>query len=38
MQMLINQAALNVTMWTGLEPNKEVMRKALEEALSFGNP
>ncbi len=34
MQMLINQAALNITMWTGLEPDKEVMRKALEEALS----
>jgi shikimate dehydrogenase len=34
MQMLINQAALNITMWTGLKPNKEVMLKALEEALS----
>lgn len=34
MQMLINQAALNITMWTGLKPNKEVMRKALEEALA----
>jgi len=33
MQMLINQAALNITMWTGLKPNKEVMQKALEEAL-----
>lgn len=33
MQMLINQAALNITMWTGIKPNKEVMRKALEEAL-----
>ncbi len=33
MQMLINQAALNITMWTGLEPNKDVMRRALEEAL-----
>jgi len=32
--MLINQAALNITMWTGLKPNKEVMLKALEEALS----
>ncbi len=34
LQMLINQAALNITMWTGLEPDKEVMSKALEEALS----
>ncbi|HUX13892.1 MAG TPA: hypothetical protein VMW87_12750 [Spirochaetia bacterium] len=34
MQILVNQAALNITMWTGLEPNKEVMRKAPEEALA----
>ncbi|HUW41830.1 MAG TPA: shikimate dehydrogenase [Rectinemataceae bacterium] len=34
MQMLINQAALNITMWTGLKPNKDVMLKALEKALS----
>jgi shikimate dehydrogenase len=33
-QMLINQAALNITMWTGLEPNKAVMLAALEKALS----
>jgi len=33
MQMLINQAALNITMWTGLVPDKKVMLKALEEAL-----
>jgi shikimate dehydrogenase len=33
MQMLINQAALNITMWTGKQPNKEVMRQALEKAL-----
>lgn len=32
--MLINQAALNIEMWTGLKPDKEVMYKALEEALS----
>lgn len=30
--MLINQAALNIKMWTGLEPDKTVMMKALEEA------
>lgn len=34
MQMLVNQAALNITMWTGLKPNKEVMIRALEKALS----
>jgi len=33
MNMLINQAALNIVMWTGKQPNKDVMRKALEEAL-----
>jgi shikimate dehydrogenase len=33
LSMLINQAALNITMWTGKQPNKEVMRKALEKAL-----
>jgi len=33
-QMLINQAALNITMWTGLEPDKAAMLKALEEALA----
>ena len=32
--MLINQAALNIEMWTGLKPDKDVMYKALEEALS----
>lgn len=33
MGMLINQAALNIEMWTGRKPNKKVMLKALEEAL-----
>lgn len=32
--MLINQAALNIEMWTGKKPDKEIMYKALEEALS----
>ena len=32
--MLVNQAALNITMWTGLEPDKAIMQQALEEALS----
>lgn len=32
--MLINQAALNIEMWTGRKPDKEVMYKALEEALA----
>jgi shikimate dehydrogenase len=33
LNMLVNQAALNIVMWTGKEPNKDVMRKALEDAL-----
>ena len=32
--MLINQAALNIEMWTGRKPDKAVMLAALEEALS----
>ena len=32
--MLINQAALNIEMWTGQKPDKQVMYKALEDALS----
>lgn len=32
--MLINQAAINVEMWTGRKPDKAVMRRALEEALT----
>lgn len=31
--MLINQAAINIEMWTGLKPDKAVMLKALQEAL-----
>lgn len=31
--MLINQAAVNIEMWTGQKPNKAVMLKALQEAL-----
>jgi shikimate dehydrogenase len=31
--MLINQAAINIEMWTGKKPNKDVMLKALEKAL-----
>jgi shikimate dehydrogenase len=34
LSMLVNQAALNITMWTGLEPDKEIMKQALERALS----
>jgi len=34
MQMLVNQAALNITMWTGLKPNKEVMIAAFKQACS----
>ena len=32
--MLINQAAINIELWTGLKPDKAVMLKALQEALS----
>lgn len=32
--MLINQAAINIELWTGLKPDKPVMLKALQEALS----
>lgn len=32
--MLINQAALNIELWTGLKPDKAVMYRALEEALA----
>ena len=32
--MLINQAAINIEMWTGKKPDKGVMLKALQEALS----
>lgn len=32
--MLINQAAINVEMWTGKKPDKAVMKRALEEALA----
>ena len=31
--MLINQAAINIEMWTGRKPDKQVMLKALQEAL-----
>ena len=32
--MLINQAAINIEMWTGQKPNKAVMLEAFEEAMS----
>jgi len=32
--MLINQAAINIEMWTGMKPDKAVMLKAFEEAIS----
>lgn len=33
MGMLVNQAALNIEMWTGLTPDKKVMIKAFEKAI-----
>ena len=32
--MLVNQAALNIQMWTGKKPDKKIMYEALQEALS----
>ena len=32
--MLVEQAALNIEMWTGRKPDKAVMYHALEEALA----
>jgi shikimate dehydrogenase len=34
MQMLVNQAALNITMWTGLKPDKQLMIAAFKQACS----
>ena len=34
MGMLVNQAAINIEMWTGLKPDKAIMIRALEEALA----
>ncbi len=34
MGMLINQAAINIEMWTGLKPNKKVMTKAFQSVIS----
>ena len=33
--MLVNQAAINFRLWTGLEPDKSVMREAVEEYLEI---
>jgi shikimate dehydrogenase len=33
--MLVNQAAINFHLWTGLEPDKSVMREAVEEYLEI---
>jgi shikimate dehydrogenase len=33
MSMLVNQAALNIEMWTGLTPNKKVMIEAFEKVV-----
>lgn len=32
--MLVNQAALNIEMWTGLKPDKKIMYQALQDALN----
>jgi shikimate dehydrogenase len=33
MGMLINQAAINIKMWTGKDPNKDVMTKAFQKVI-----
>jgi shikimate dehydrogenase len=33
--MLVNQAAINFRLWTGLEPDKSIMREAVEEYLEI---
>jgi shikimate dehydrogenase len=33
--MLANQAAINFRIWTGIEPDRELMREALDEFLGF---
>ena len=33
MGMLINQAAINIEMWTGKAPNKDVMTRAFREVI-----
>ena len=32
--MLLNQAAINITFWTGVDPDREVMGRALDEAIA----
>jgi shikimate dehydrogenase len=32
--MLLNQGAINVELWTGVDPDREVMGRALDEAIS----
>ena len=33
--MLVNQAVIGFKIWTGIEPDRELMREALEEFLGF---
>ena len=32
--MLLNQAAINIALWTGVEPNRAVMGRALDDAIA----
>jgi shikimate 5-dehydrogenase len=32
--MLLNQAAINIELWTGIDPDREAMGRALDEAIA----
>jgi shikimate 5-dehydrogenase len=32
--MLLNQAAINIELWTGVDPDREVMGAALDQAIA----
>jgi shikimate dehydrogenase len=32
--MLLNQAAINIELWTGVDPDREVMGRALDNAIA----
>jgi len=37
--MLLNQGAINIEFWTGIDPDRGVMGKALDEAIaSWAHP
>jgi shikimate 5-dehydrogenase len=32
--MLLNQAAVNIELWTGIQPDRSIMRAALDRAIA----